>query len=286
METVLTYVAPVAAKQHASDKFSPNRKAVLESGSCRAGDGANQLRWPGLDSASACFERSERPVGLIQFSQILSTCVRIRIAGIASGIGREVMALSTVKYGPLLLALLLVASPVRAQLGHNWTICINGNSTFAPDEVIGACTDLIKTSNGRPSSLYAALTNRGSSFYDKRQYDRAIADHTAAIKLNLKDSTAYNNRGNAYKAEGEVDRAIADFNEAIRINPRSAVAYFNRAIAYALRRELDRAIVDINDAVRLSPKNAEYFDMRGMIFEARGDIDRARANFIMAQQVR
>jgi hypothetical protein len=128
--------------------------------------------------------------------------VRTRIAGIASGIGREVMALSTVKYGPLLLALLLVASPVRAQLGHNWTICINGNGTFAPEEAIGACTDLIKTSNGRPSSLYAALTNRGSSFYEKRQYDRAIADHTAAIKLNLKDSTAYNNRGNAYKAMG------------------------------------------------------------------------------------
>jgi tetratricopeptide (TPR) repeat protein len=166
-------------------------------------------------------------------------------------------------------ALLLVAIPAVAQQGRNWTACINGSNAFPPDVAIGACTDLIQSSSARPGNLYAALTNRGFSYHDKRDYDRAIADYTAAIQLNLNESTAFNNRGNTYKA-----------------NPKSAVAYFNRGIAYSLRRDFDRALADLNDAIRLSPKNADYFEVRGMIFEAKGDIDRAKANFISAQQHR
>jgi tetratricopeptide (TPR) repeat protein len=196
------------------------------------------------------------------------------------------MVLSTVERGCLVLALLLIATTVRAEQGGNWAACINGGNAFPPDVAIGACTDLIQSSRERPASLYAALTNRGISYYDKRDYDRAIADYTAAIQLNLNESTAFNNRGNTYKAKGDLDRAIADFSRAIRINPRSAVAYFNRGIAYSLLRDVDRALVDLNEAIRLSPKNAEYFEVRGMVFEAKGDIDRAKANFITAQQLR
>jgi tetratricopeptide (TPR) repeat protein len=204
----------------------------------------------------------------------------------ASDTGRGAMVLGTVERGSLVLALLLVAIPAAAQQGRNWTACINGSNAFPPDVAIGACTDLIQSSSARPGNLYAALTNRGVSYYDKRDYDRAIPDYTAAIQLNLNESTAFNNRGNTYKAKGDIDRAIADFSQAIRINPRSAVAYLNRGIAYSLRRDFDRALADLNEAIRLSPKNAEYFEVRGMIFEAKGDIDRAKANFISAQQHR
>ena len=196
------------------------------------------------------------------------------------------MVLSTVGRSSLVLGLLLVATTVSAEPGRNWAACINGGNAFPPDVAIGACTDLIQSSRERPANLYAALTNRGVSYYDKRDYDRAIADHTAAIQLNLNESTAFNNRGNTYKAKGDLDHAIADFSQAIRINPRSAVAYFNRGIAYSLRRDFDRALADLNEAIRLSPKNADYFEVRGMIFEAKGDIDRAKANFITAQQHR
>jgi len=204
----------------------------------------------------------------------------------ASDTGRGAMVLSTVERGSLVLALLLVATPVIAQQGRNWTACINGSNAFPPDVAIGSCTDLIQSSSARPGNLYAALTNRGVSYCDKRDYDRAIADYTAAIQLNLNESIAFNNRGNTYKAKGDIDRAIADFSQALRINPRSAVAYFNRGVAYSLRRDFDRALADLNEAIRLSPKNADYFEVRGMIFEAKGDIDRAKANFMSAQQHR
>jgi tetratricopeptide (TPR) repeat protein len=203
----------------------------------------------------------------------------------AGDLGEGAMTLSIVERGAFALALLL-ATPAMAQHSQNWTACVNGTSTFSADAAIGACTDLIHANGDKPSRLYAALTNRGISHFDKQDYDRAIADHTAAIHLNPKESTAFINRGNAYRAKGDLTRAIADFNEALRVNPQSAAAFFNRGIALSQRHEFDRAIADINDAIRISPKNSEYFDVRGMVFEAKGDINRARANFIMAQQLR
>jgi tetratricopeptide (TPR) repeat protein len=195
------------------------------------------------------------------------------------------MTLGTIGRGAFALALLL-ATPAVAQHSQGWTACVNGTRAFSPDVAIGACTELIHANSDRPSRLYAALTNRGISHYDRQDYDRAIADQTAAIQLNHKESIAFINRGNAYRAKGDTARAIADFNEALRINPHSAAALFNRGIAFSLRHEFDRAIADINEAIRISPKNSEYFDVRGMVFEAKGDINRARANFIMAQQHR
>jgi tetratricopeptide (TPR) repeat protein len=193
------------------------------------------------------------------------------------------MTLSIVQRSAFAFALLL-ATPALAQHSQGWTACVNGTSAFSPDAAIGACTELIHANSNKPSRLYAALTNRGISHYDKQDYDHAIADHTAAIQLNPRESTAFINRGNAYRAKGDISRAVADFNEALRINPQSAAAFFNRGITHSLRRDFDRAIADINEAIRLSPKNSEYIDVRGLVFEAKGDINRARANFIMAQQ--
>ena len=55
---------------------------------------------------------------------------------------------------------------------------------------------------------------------DPVESDRAIADFTKAIEINLQDADAYNNRGTAYVGKGEIDRAIADYSRAIEINPR------------------------------------------------------------------
>jgi tetratricopeptide (TPR) repeat protein len=203
----------------------------------------------------------------------------------AGDLGEGAMTLNIVERGAFALALLL-ATPAMAQHSQNWTTCVNGTRAFSADAAIGACTELIHSNADKPSRLYAALTNRGISHYEKQDYDRAIADHTAAIHLNPRESTAFVNRGNAYRAKGDAARAVADFNEALRINPQSAAAFFNRSIVFSQRQEFDRAIADINDAIRLSPKNSDYVELRGMLFEAKGDINRARANFIVAQQLK
>ena len=69
---------------------------------------------------------------------------------------------------------------------------------------------------------------RGAAYFDKGEYDKAIADCTEAIRLNPKDAKFYYNRGNAYGRKGEYDKAIADCTEAIRLDPKHALSYCGR----------------------------------------------------------
>ena len=64
-----------------------------------------------------------------------------------------------------------------------------------------------------------AFSNRGNAYFDKHDYDRAIADLNQAIKLNPNSVRAYYDRGIAYGAKGDPDHAIADFDDAIKLDP-------------------------------------------------------------------
>ncbi len=61
-----------------------------------------------------------------------------------------------------------------------------------------------------------------------KNYDKAIANCTAAIELSPKFELAYVNRAEAYNSKGEYDLAIADSNYAITLNPKDATPYVNR----------------------------------------------------------
>ena len=52
-----------------------------------------------------------------------------------------------------------------------------------------------------------------------KEYDKAIADYTEAIRLEPAQPAAYFNRGNARLEKKEYDKAIADYTEAIRLEP-------------------------------------------------------------------
>ena len=62
---------------------------------------------------------------------------------------------------------------------------------------------------------------------------------------------AYYNRGNTYLNLGQFERAIQDCNEAIRLSPKFAMAYANRAIAYTMLGMDTEAEQDVERAVEL-----------------------------------
>ena len=93
--------------------------------------------------------------------------------------------------------------------------------------------------------------NRGNAYYEKRDYDRAIADFDQAIKLNPNHDLAFYNRGLAFRDKGEIDRAVADFGQAIRLDPKNALAFNNRGLVLRNKGEVDRAIADFDQAIKL-----------------------------------
>ena len=67
---------------------------------------------------------------------------------------------------------------------------------------------------------YVDTEHRGNAYYDKGDYDHAIADFTQGLRIDPNFAWMYyNNRGNAYRNKGDYDRAIADFEAALRVNP-------------------------------------------------------------------
>ena len=87
----------------------------------------------------------------------------------------------------------------------------------------------------RPSSSIRrsalAYYDRGLTYYEQRDYDRAVADFDTALKIDPKDAFAYYNRGIAQYGRHDFDRAIADFSQAIKLDGKIALAFHNRGNA-------------------------------------------------------
>jgi tetratricopeptide (TPR) repeat protein len=112
---------------------------------------------------------------------------------------------------------------------------------------------------------------RGNAYYDgKKDYDRAIADYTMALKLDpegpegfFEHHGLYYVRGNSYTEKGDYDKALADYNKAIQLAPNYLDYYNARGWAYIEKGDYDKALADFNKAIQLAPNEANLYDSRG-----------------------
>ena len=102
---------------------------------------------------------------------------------------------------------------------------------------------------------------------------------------NFRPGAAYLDRGRTYLQQNDNDRAIADFTKAIELDPEGANAYNHRGVAYSSKLEFDSAIADFDKAIQFDPllMNAHY--NRGLAFSGKGDEARARADFAINEQL-
>jgi tetratricopeptide (TPR) repeat protein len=126
------------------------------------------------------------------------------------------------------------------------------------DKAIADCTEAIRLAPRFPHSPF----NRGIAWLEKREYRKAIEDFTRSIELNRKLPDGYYWRGRAWYATKEYGRAIADYNEAIQRDPEYADTFYYRGLACRTKRLLDNAIIDFTEAIRLDGENAAYYVAR------------------------
>ena len=112
---------------------------------------------------------------------------------------------------------------------------------------IAACTQILQSN---PSDI-SALANRGVGFRAIGEYDRAVTDLSAAVRLDPRIAGLYLERGLAHEAKGDHQLAITDFSEAIRRAPALVQAHFGRAMAYEAAAERELSTADLNNAMRL-----------------------------------
>jgi tetratricopeptide (TPR) repeat protein len=124
----------------------------------------------------------------------------------------------------------------------------------ATDADVAKCTLAVKLAY-HDRARAEALNNRSILYYVHGEYGAALADNTAALKLDDRSAEAIVNRGSIFLAQHRPQAAIANFDRALTFNPAHPEnVYFNRALAREDAGDLNGAYADYAEAARLDPQ--------------------------------
>jgi len=124
------------------------------------------------------------------------------------------------------------------------------------------------------------LIKRGDLYFQIHQFDNAIDDYTAAIKLDDHADKAYYGRGLALGRGGDIPGGIKDLTVYLDRHPDDSYGYTKRGIRNLWIGDDKNAEKDLTKAIELNPKNAEAHDDLGVVLARRGDYKEAKTHFL------
>ena len=188
--------------------------------------------------------------------------------------------MATVSARALAAALLMAATPLwptdaTAQSAEQWNC---RGDTRDLDEQIEGCTRAINSGKYHGKNLAWAYTNRGSVYDYQKDFDRAIADLTEAIRLDPSAVVAYQDRAASYRNKGQYTLALDDLDHALRLAPNDARTLMSRGVIYFKLNATARSIVDYDASLKIDPKFAPALYGRGVAKLREGDTDGGHAD--------
>lgn len=114
----------------------------------------------------------------------------------------------------------------------------------------------------------------------RRQFDKAIADYDALLKLSPKDAAAFQHRGACHFRVGRIDESIKDFDAYLALEPSERPDHWQRGIAlyYAGRYEDGERQFELHKTV--NPEDVENAAWHYLCAARRVGVGKARANLI------
>jgi tetratricopeptide (TPR) repeat protein len=150
------------------------------------------------------------------------------------------------------------------------------------DKATARLTDRL-AANPSDARAYQA---RGRIWIENEDWERALADLDAAVRLAPADARSHQLRGLVHFQKKQFDAAIKNLTEAIRLDPQFATAYRDRGLVWDAQRFFDKALADLNEAVRLDPGNHALVMSRAKICATRGRHNEAMADYAWVLQRR
>lgn len=142
----------------------------------------------------------------------------------------------------------------------------------ATDEEMAALTSRTPDSAGE-------FVSRGDHFYERAEYDKAIADFDRAIALKPDYAAAYADRGNANLYAGRMELGAADYETALRLDPRNAVAIRGRGIVFERQGDTRQAIASFDRALDIDPSDAFALEHHARALRAERQLEPALADY-------
>jgi tetratricopeptide (TPR) repeat protein len=107
-----------------------------------------------------------------------------------------------------------------------------------------------------------AYLNRAAAYAARREYDEALDDYNAAIRIDGSFAPAYNNRGVIYALIQEYEEAMSDLDQAVSINSGYVLGYLNRGVVQAAQGNYEAAIADFEQVVDLEGLDGVVAELR------------------------
>jgi len=140
-------------------------------------------------------------------------------------------------------------------------------STAAPTPVETPAT-AVPPQLGLNSGVPTVSSKDADIHYERaRNYDKignfrfAVAEYTAAIKLNSRHFDAYVGRGSLYESKGEYGNAVGDYTKAISLKPQDGKNYYRRAMLYKQMQDKERAKADLQKTKEIDPAMSDKVDL-------------------------
>jgi len=143
----------------------------------------------------------------------------------------------------------------------------------------GQIKNVTKELKEKPKST-DLLIKRGDLYFQIHEFDKAVDDYTAAIKLDDHADKAYYGRGLALGRSGDIRGGIKDLTVYLDRHPNDSYGYTKRGIRNLWIGDDENAEKDLTKAITLNPKNAEAHDDLGVVLARRGQYKEAKKHFI------
>ncbi len=131
---------------------------------------------------------------------------------------------------------------------------------------------------------HTAHNNIGGVLFNRREYQRAIAEYQAALAIRPTAITHYN-LGQVYRELGQVDLAVSHYQEAVKLNPKRADALVNLGVIYLERQQYAKAADMFQEAEAADRTLAAVPFNLGLAYEALGKKDLAIKAFERALEM-
>ncbi len=138
------------------------------------------------------------------------------------------------------------------------------------------------------SASAEAYFNRGCSYVYLDKKTKAITDYNKAIKLSATPNAGYHFcRGTLYYGKRNYLKAIKDFDRVIELEPESEAsdAYYYRGAIYHKQNNYYEAIDNFDKALKINPNNADACNDRGTVYYDVGNFSAARRDWEKALEL-
>jgi tetratricopeptide (TPR) repeat protein len=162
-----------------------------------------------------------------------------------------------------------VRANMLAQAGHAWVLQGELSRAYAAQT-----TAIQIIPQGTPQHV-ELLLDRAGTLAEAGEYDDALKDVTAALKIQPNNPQIMAFRASANRLRGNLEEAMADAERAVALGPQNVAALLERGNMYRMERRLDDARKDWLRILEIDPDSAEGDAARANI--ERIDVDfRAR----------